>query len=42
MVIYVQVDPHCSYKTSISVSVSAAAGRFWLLYFSKVKHISDA
>ncbi|XP_008466394.1 uncharacterized protein LOC103503813 isoform X2 [Cucumis melo] len=30
------VDPHCSYKTSIVVSLSAAAGRFLLLYNSQI------
>lgn len=31
-----QVDPHCSYKISASVSVTAAAGRFLLMYCSQV------
>ncbi|XP_062151547.1 GPI inositol-deacylase isoform X7 [Alnus glutinosa] len=30
------VDPHCSYKTSIDVSVTAAASRFLLLYSPQV------
>ncbi|XP_022981213.1 uncharacterized protein LOC111480421 isoform X1 [Cucurbita maxima] len=30
------VDPHCSYKTSVIVSLSAAAGRFLLLYNSQI------
>ncbi|XP_023535375.1 GPI inositol-deacylase A-like isoform X1 [Cucurbita pepo subsp. pepo] len=30
------VDPHCSYKTSIVVSLSAAAGRFLLIYNSQI------
>lgn len=32
----VQVDPHCSYKASIGVSVTAAASRFLLLYNPQV------
>ncbi|KAL8136253.1 uncharacterized protein LOC141713714 isoform X1 [Apium graveolens] len=36
------VDPHCSYKTSISVSVTAAAGRFLLLYWSQIIGFSFA
>ncbi|KAL3526141.1 hypothetical protein ACH5RR_014513 [Cinchona calisaya] len=35
-VVLLLVDPHCSYKTSLSVSFSASAGRFLLLYFSKI------
>lgn len=35
-----QVDPHCSYKTSVSVSVTAAASRFLLLYGSQVTNKS--
>lgn len=31
-----QVDPHCSYKISFSVSVTAAASRFLLLYGPQV------
>lgn len=30
------IDPHCSYKTSIGVNVTAAAQRFLLLYFSEI------
>ncbi|XP_059449323.1 uncharacterized protein LOC132180491 isoform X4 [Corylus avellana] len=30
------VDPHCSYKTSIAVSVTAAASRFLLMYSPQV------
>jgi hypothetical protein len=30
------VDPHCSYKTSIAVSVTVAASRFSLLYSPQV------
>ncbi|KAJ0111675.1 hypothetical protein Patl1_02935 [Pistacia atlantica] len=30
------VDPHCSYKTSVAVSITAAASRFLLLYSSQV------
>ncbi|XP_038896443.1 GPI inositol-deacylase isoform X2 [Benincasa hispida] len=30
------VDPHCSYKTNIVVSLSAAASRFLLLYNSQI------
>ncbi|XP_060196012.1 uncharacterized protein LOC132625198 isoform X2 [Lycium barbarum] len=30
------IDPHCSYKTSIGVNVTAAAKRFLLLYFSEI------
>lgn len=41
-VVLLLVDPHCSYKTSISVSVSAAAGRFLLLYFSKITGLTIA
>lgn len=36
------VDPHCSYQTSISVSVTAAASRFVLLYWSEVVGLSLA
>ncbi|KAG9158254.1 hypothetical protein Leryth_000383 [Lithospermum erythrorhizon] len=27
------IDPHCSYQTSIGISVTTAAGRFFLVYF---------
>ncbi|CAN4079154.1 unnamed protein product [Withania somnifera] len=30
------IDPHCSYKTSIGVNVTAAAKRFSLLYFPQI------
>ncbi|KAL4386880.1 hypothetical protein GQ457_09G009030 [Hibiscus cannabinus] len=30
------LDPHCAYKASIAVSVTTAASRFWLLYFSQI------
>lgn len=33
---FLQVDPHCSYRSTIDVSVTASAGRFLLLYFSQV------
>lgn len=36
------VDPHCSYKTSIAVSVTAAASRFLLLYSSQIIGFSIA
>ena len=31
-----QIDPHCSYASTIGVSVTASSGRFLLLYFSQV------
>ncbi|XP_054801795.1 uncharacterized protein LOC129305762 isoform X2 [Prosopis cineraria] len=31
-IVLLLVDPHCSYKSSIAISVSAAASRFMLLY----------
>lgn len=34
--ILLQLDPHCSYRTSVVVSVTAAAGRFLLVYYSQV------
>lgn len=34
--ILLQLDPHCSYKASIAVSVTTAASRFLLLYCSQV------
>ncbi|MFS8004819.1 hypothetical protein Hanom_Chr13g01230221 [Helianthus anomalus] len=34
------VDPHCSYKTSAAVSLTASARRFMLLYNSQVTFIS--
>ncbi|XP_073019053.1 uncharacterized protein [Primulina eburnea] len=36
------VDPHCSYKAAIGVSIIAAAGRFLLLYFSQISGFSIA
>ncbi|KZV17310.1 hypothetical protein F511_18251 [Dorcoceras hygrometricum] len=36
------VDPHCSYKAAIGVSVTAGAGRFLLLYFSQICGLSVA
>nr|XP_023914391.1 GPI inositol-deacylase isoform X1 [Quercus suber]XP_023914392.1 GPI inositol-deacylase isoform X1 [Quercus suber] len=36
------VDPHCSYKTSIAVSATAAAGRFLLLYSPQIIGFSIA
>lgn len=41
-VVLLLVDPHCSYKTSMSVSVSASAGRFLLLYFPKITGLAIA
>ncbi|XP_031283279.1 uncharacterized protein LOC116141947 isoform X1 [Pistacia vera] len=36
------VDPHCSYKTSVAVSITAAASRFLLLYSSQIAGLSVA
>ncbi|KAL5981930.1 hypothetical protein ACLOJK_015997 [Asimina triloba] len=36
------VDPHCSYKINLSVSLTAAAGRFLLLYCSQIIGFSVA
>ncbi|XP_044502922.1 uncharacterized protein LOC123223679 isoform X2 [Mangifera indica] len=36
------VDPHCSYKTSVAVSITAAASRFLLLYNSQIAGLSVA
>ncbi|KAL5797115.1 hypothetical protein ACOSQ2_001935 [Xanthoceras sorbifolium] len=36
------VDPHCSYKTNIAVSVTAAATRFLLLYSAQIVGLSFA
>ncbi|PIN00040.1 Negative regulator of COPII vesicle formation [Handroanthus impetiginosus] len=36
------VDPHCSYKSTFSVSFTAAAGRFLLLYFSQISGLCFA
>ncbi|MBA0663916.1 hypothetical protein Goklo_003996, partial [Gossypium klotzschianum] len=34
--VFLLLDPHCAYKASIAVSVTSAASRFWLLYFSQI------
>lgn len=36
------VDPHCAYKASFSVSITAAASRFLLLYCSKIVGLAIA
>ncbi|XP_059640076.1 GPI inositol-deacylase isoform X2 [Cornus florida] len=36
------VDPHCSYKISVAVSITAAASRFLLLYFAQILGFSIA
>ncbi|KAF5734228.1 GPI inositol-deacylase-like isoform X4 [Tripterygium wilfordii] len=36
------IDPHCSYRTSVSTSVTTAAGRFLLLYNSQIVGFSVA
>ncbi|KAH6831296.1 hydrolase [Perilla frutescens var. hirtella] len=36
------VDPHCSYRSTIGVSVTASAGRFLLLYFSQISGLCFA
>ncbi|KAH1193661.1 GPI inositol-deacylase [Glycine max] len=41
-IVLLLVDPHCSYKSSISISVSAAASRFLLLYSPKIVGFSIA
>ncbi|KHN10855.1 GPI inositol-deacylase [Glycine soja] len=41
-VVLLLVDPHCSYKSSISISVSAAASRLLLLYSPKIVGFSIA
>ncbi|XP_050913239.1 GPI inositol-deacylase isoform X1 [Lathyrus oleraceus] len=41
-IVLLLVDPHCSYKSSISISVSAAASRLLLLYSSKIVGFSIA
>ncbi|KAH9743746.1 Hydrolases acting on ester bond [Citrus sinensis] len=41
-IVVLLVDPHCSYKTSVSVSVTAAASRFLLLYGSQIAGLSVA
>ncbi|KAF6153828.1 hypothetical protein GIB67_001061 [Kingdonia uniflora] len=40
--VLLMVDPHCSFKISAAVSVTAAAGRFVLLYSSKIIGFSMA
>lgn len=34
--VLLMVDPHCSYKISAAISVTAAAGRFLLMYCSQI------
>ncbi|KAA3479539.1 gpi inositol-deacylase [Gossypium australe] len=34
--VFLLLDPHCAYKASIAVSITSAASRFWLLYFSQI------
>ncbi|XP_022633244.1 GPI inositol-deacylase isoform X1 [Vigna radiata var. radiata] len=41
-IVLLLVDPHCSYKSSISISVSAAASRLLLLYSPKIVGFSVA
>ncbi|XP_061336621.1 GPI inositol-deacylase isoform X1 [Gastrolobium bilobum] len=41
-IVLLLVDPHCSYKGSMSISVSAAASRFLLLYSPKIVGFSIA
>ncbi|KAL6551436.1 hypothetical protein OROGR_007590 [Orobanche gracilis] len=36
------VDPHCSYRTTVYVSITAAAGRFLLLYFPQISGLCFA
>ncbi|KAL8475315.1 hypothetical protein ACS0TY_028116 [Phlomoides rotata] len=36
------VDPHCSYRSTVGVSLTAAAGRFLLLYFSQISGLCFA
>ncbi|XP_042061957.1 uncharacterized protein LOC121805967 isoform X1 [Salvia splendens] len=36
------IDPHCSYTSTIGVSVTASAGRFLLLYFSQISGLCFA
>lgn len=36
------IDPHCSYKSTIGISVTASAGRFLLLYFSQISGLCFA
>ncbi|XP_028778530.1 uncharacterized protein LOC114735049 isoform X2 [Neltuma alba] len=41
-VVLLLVDPHCSYKSSIAISISAAASRFILLYNPEIVGFSIA
>ncbi|VFQ73512.1 unnamed protein product [Cuscuta campestris] len=41
-IVLLLVDPHCSYKTSFNITVTVAAGRFLLLYFSQIIGFSIA
>ncbi|KAI4350570.1 hypothetical protein L6164_005017 [Bauhinia variegata] len=41
-IVLLLVDPHCSYESSIAISVSAAASRFLLLYSPKIVGFSIA
>ncbi|XP_051117453.1 uncharacterized protein LOC127242099 isoform X2 [Andrographis paniculata] len=34
--VFVLVDPHCSYRSTVHVSIAAAAARFLLLYVSQI------
>ncbi|GER51917.1 GPI inositol-deacylase PGAP1-like protein, partial [Striga asiatica] len=36
------VDPHCSYKSTVSISTTTAAGRFLILYFSQISGLCFA
>ncbi|XP_057772880.1 uncharacterized protein LOC130992319 isoform X3 [Salvia miltiorrhiza] len=36
------IDPHCSYTSTIGVSVTASTGRFLLLYFSQISGLCFA
>ncbi|RZC51018.1 hypothetical protein C5167_019441 [Papaver somniferum] len=40
--VMLMVDPHCSYKISASISITAAAGRFLLTYSSQIIGFSIA
>ncbi|KAL0377347.1 UNVERIFIED_CONTAM: GPI inositol-deacylase [Sesamum radiatum] len=40
--VFLLVDPHCSYRSTIRVSLTAAAGRFLLLYFSQISGLCFA
>ncbi|KAI9120798.1 hypothetical protein K1719_007831 [Acacia pycnantha] len=41
-IVLLLVDPHCSYKSSIAISISAAASRFILLYNPQIVGFSIA